>query len=185
MRRAAVATLVAATFALAGCAPPRAALAECPTMPVKGWEALLAKSPIDHLAHRRDLVLDPLTGTSQMLLADENIAYEVLLTFVFAHPNLGRTPDGNTARCVRDVSLMARVPLEGMRGDAVSAFTAFLGERNMNPEMVRAIASARAAQGAFARVGTMGDAMVSAGTIEHGGRGRFFRVEVAAAGAAR
>jgi len=99
-------------------------LADCPNMPVKGWDALPQAKEFTALSHRKERVYEPLSESSQVLWADSNIAYGALLTFDLAHPRFASgAPD---EKCIRDASFMALVPLEPAREAQVRAFTEFL-----------------------------------------------------------
>ncbi len=172
---AAAPALLVLIFA-SGCANPGEGLRECAAMPVKGWAELLAKEPFARLSNRRESRFDPLSETSQMLVGDANFSYRVLLTFMFSHPRFssGRPEE----RCIRDVSLMLQVPVEGTQAEALSSFLSFLAGKNVPSEIVRGIERARDRLDAFGTVGSFRDGFVAAGVIEQGARGRLFRAEI-------
>ena len=171
---------LAATFIAAGCAAERVEIADCPRMPVKGWSELLAKPPIARLEHRKDFKFDLLSETSQLLIGDSNYDYGILLTYVFSHPRLAREGHPVDERCVHDVSLMTRVPVEARGDEVIAAFVDFLRDKRVPADLILAVRSAREALPVFGTVGRIGEAEISAGVIESGARGRFFRIEVLA-----
>ena len=177
-RPAFVAAACAAAFVAAGCAPTGGEIRECASMPVKGWGELTAKEPFARFANRREIVFEPLSETSQLLLGDSSYSYGVLLTYVFAHPGLSRGNGSAEERCVTAASLMMRIPVEAAGERALATFVALLRDNHVPAALLARIDSARTASSAFAALGAFGEAEVSAGAVEHGGRGRFFRVEV-------
>ncbi len=180
MKLLARATGCIAMALMTGCAAERVEMAACPRMPVKNFATLLDKAPIARLENRKDFRYETLSETSQLLIADSNYDYGILLTYVFSHPILAREGHPVDERCVHDVSLMARVPVDAKGDEALAAFVDFLRDGGMPTPLILAIRSARETLPTYGTVGRMGDAQVFAGVIEQGARGRFFRIEVEA-----
>ena len=175
--------MAAAAFlaaSVAGCTPPPPEVAECPAMPVKGWMSLMSQEPFASLPNRKETVFEPLSETSRLLVGDSNYSYGVLLTYTFAHPDMsaGRVDTG--ARCVNGVSVMSLHPAKGDGEQAIAAFTARIAAHRSGVAIAQRIVAARAFGTVFAPIGRIGEAEVSAGVVESGARGKFFRVEVAA-----
>jgi hypothetical protein len=112
MRLAARSAGCIAMALVTGCAAERVEITACPRMPVRGFATLLDKAPIARLEHRKDFKYETLSETSQLLIADSNYDYGILLTYVFSHPTLAREGHPVDERCVHDVSLMTRVPVD-------------------------------------------------------------------------
>lgn len=169
------ASAVTLGIACAGCEAPKSP-EECPSMPLKGWNGLHAQQPFEALSHRRERPYEPLSETSRVLWSDSSYNYERLLTFDLAHPRYASgAPE---ERCIRAVSFMASMPLEGARANSVSAFVSFLAAHGLPPALVKAIEDARAKRSEFAALGAVGPVPVSAGVVVQGARGSFFRVEI-------
>jgi hypothetical protein len=168
-----------ALVVLAGCEAPAPAYVACPSMPVKGWNALLDSPAMKPLAHHREWPYEPISQVTRVLWSDSNISYERLLTFDLSHTRY----EGNAAadRCIRTASFMTAMPVEGARSESLSAFVAFLGSHGVEPPVVKAIEAALDRKADFAPVGSVGKAPISAGTVVQGARGNFFRVEVGSA----
>ena len=149
---------------------------ECPSMPVKGWSGLLAAPSFRALSHRRDRFYEPLSETSSVLWSDSNSTYERLLTFDFAHPRFADGASGE--RCIRAVSFMAALPVDGARAESLAGFVSFLGVHGVPGTVVKSIEAARDKRSEFAAVGAVGAAPVAAGVVVQGARGSFFRVEI-------
>jgi len=147
-------------------------------MPVKGWDQLPDAKELAALSHRKERVYEPLSETSQVLWADSNIAYGSLLTFVLAHPRF--SSGAPEEKCIREASFMALVPLEPARQAQVAAFTEFLRAHGVPAQIVGRVDAAREYKLLFAPVGEHGGAVISAGIVTQGARGRFFRIQVAA-----
>lgn len=173
-----LAGIAACAVAVAACEAP-AELAECPTMPVKGWGTLPHIPAFAALSHRRDQPYNAISETSYVLWSDSNFSYERLLTFDMAHPRFAA--GAVNERCIRNVSFMAATPVQGTRAESLGAFVEFLGSHGAAASLVKAIETARANNAAFASVGAISEAPVSAGVIAQGARGTFFRVEIGAA----
>lgn len=176
--RAVFAVGCAVAFVAAGCAPPRNAIPECLTMSVKGWGELTGREPFAGFAHRREIPFEPLSETSRLLVGDSNYSYAVLLTYTFVHTDLSRGTESGQGRCLSEASLMTRLPAVESGARALAAFAGLLRDNRAPEPLLRAIDAARAGEAAFAPLGSLGGAEISAGVIEHGARGRFFRVEV-------
>jgi hypothetical protein len=153
-------------------------LADCPNMPVKGWDALPEAKEFASLSHRKERIYEPLSESSQVLWADSNIAYGALLTFDLAHPRF--TSGAPDEKCIREASFMALVPLEPSREAKVAAFTEFLRTRGVPAAIVERIDAARENKLLFGPVGEHARAVISAGIVTQGARGRFFRIQVTA-----
>jgi hypothetical protein len=153
-------------------------LADCPNMPVKGWDALPQAKEFTALSHRKERVYEPLSESSQVLWADSNIAYGALLTFDLAHPRFASgAPD---EKCIRDASFMALVPLEPAREAQVRAFTEFLRTHGVPAAIAGRIDAARENKLLFGPLGEHAGAVIFAGIVTQGARGRFFRIQVTA-----
>jgi hypothetical protein len=153
-------------------------IAECPNMPVKGWDGLPEAKEFAALSHRKERAYEPLSESSQVLWADSNIAYGALLSFELAHPRFASgAPD---ERCIREASFMALMPLQGAREAQVKAFTQFLRARGVPADIVARIDGARDNALLFGPVGEHAGAVISAGIVTQGARGRFFRIQVRA-----
>jgi len=164
----------------AGCDGQGIGAPECATMPVKGWDELLSRPAFAGLAHRKDIVFDPLSETSRLLVADSSFDYDTLLTFVFAHPSVGGKPPGaDTGRCIRDASLTLRLPLDAHRTQALSQLESFLQAKGIPAALTARLDAVRAMGAAFSPVAPIAGGRLSAGVGESGARARFFRVEVA------
>ena len=168
---------VALAFACVSCSPGEH-LGECPNMPVKGWDALPEAKEFASLSHRKERVYEPLSESSQVLWADSNIAYGALLTFELAHPRFASgAPE---EKCIREASFMAQLPLEPAREAQVKAFMEFLRAHGVPAVIVGRIDAVRDNALLFAPVGEHARAVISAGIVTHGARGRFFRIQVTA-----
>ena len=175
MRLAGIAACAVAVAACEGSTD----LAECPAMPVKGWDGLLRSPAFAALSHKREQRYDPVTEVSVILWSDSNYTYERLLTFEMAHPRFAQgVPE---ERCIENASFMATMPLQGARSETVNAFMGFLASHGAPQALVKTVEAARDNQAPFAPVGSIAGAPVSAGVVVHGARGSFFRVEIGAA----
>jgi hypothetical protein len=167
---------LAVAMLAAGCVEEREVTA-CATFPLRGVDAALRTAPFATYGHRREIHYDAISNSSRLLVGDSTYEYSVLLTYVFAHPGLTRGGDPD-ARCVREASLLVQLPLDEGRTRALDAFLAMLRGSGAAAEVLSRVESARKDGLAVAGVGTLGQAPVLAGVVEHDARGRFFRVEV-------
>lgn len=168
---------VVLTLACVSCSPGER-IGECPNMPVKGWDALPEAKEFASLSHRKERFYEPLSESSQVLWADSNIAYGALLTFELAHPRFASgAPD---EKCIREASFMALAPLDEARAAQVKAFTGFLREHGVPAAIMARVDAARENSLLFGPVGEDRGAVISAGIVTQGARGRFFRIQVRA-----
>jgi hypothetical protein len=164
---------------LPGCGRHDTSIKECPDMPRYGWDTLLTKLPFNELDHRQETVYNPLTRTNKVLFGDANYDYATLLTLTYAHRDSFIEDAARDYKCLMTISLLTRYPFKERQLKAIDSFMQHLIARGLSiGTLERVNALALTQQEGPDVVAKIENAELLAGTVEHGGRGTFFMIEL-------
>jgi hypothetical protein len=161
-----------------GCVDRHVNFESCASMKIGGWSNLLEVPPFRNLQHYQESPINPISEKSKLSLSDSNYAYTLLLNYYFSYPGISANRLSVENRCISEVNLLVKYPVDKHGTLAVSNFIKFMSDNEMPLLLTHRINDAYQKSTRYASLGQFSGVELFSGVIDHKVRGMFFLIDI-------